>query len=73
MPHKLINALHCLCIYKPYLQELSNICHNYFWIFCHPNNTIWVLAKTDEVHVKKPHAHGGITSGVEFEAMGYLV
>jgi len=73
LPHKFIDALHCLHINKPYLQELSNIYCNYFWIFCHSNNTIWVLTETDEVHVEKPHAHSGMTGGVEFEAIGYLI
>jgi len=72
-PHEFIDALHRPRIYRTYLQELADLCRDYFWIFCHPNNTIWVLAETDEARVEKPRAPGGMTGGVEFEAMGYMV
>jgi hypothetical protein len=72
-PHEFIDALHRPRIYKAYLQEFSDVCRDYFWIFCHPNNTIWVLADTDEARVEKPRAPGGMTGGVEYEAMSYLV
>lgn len=71
-PHEFIDALHRPRIYKTYLQELSDICRDYFWVFCHPNNALWNLADTDEAKVEKPRAPGGMTGGVEFEAMGYL-
>ncbi|KAG6896322.1 hypothetical protein C0992_009113 [Termitomyces sp. T32_za158] len=71
-PHAFIESLHLPRIYKTYLQELSDICRDYFWVFCHPNNTIWVLPETDEAKVEKPRAPGGMTGGVEFEAIGYL-
>ncbi|RDB25943.1 hypothetical protein Hypma_006681 [Hypsizygus marmoreus] len=71
-PHAFIESLHLPRIYKTYLQELSDVCRDYFWVFCHPNNTIWVLAETDETKVEKPRAPGGMTGGVEFEAMAYL-
>ncbi|KAG6819528.1 hypothetical protein H0H93_011031 [Arthromyces matolae] len=71
-PHAFIESLHLPRIYKTYLQELSDICRDYFWVFCHPNNTVWVLAETDEAKVEKPRAPGGMTGGVEFEAMGYF-
>lgn len=72
-PHEFIDALHRPRIYKTYLQEFSDICRDYFWVFCHPNNTIWVLTDTDEARVEKPRAPGGMTGGVEYEAMSYLV
>lgn len=72
-PHEFIDALHKPRIYKTYLQELSDVCRDYFWVFCHPNNAIWNLRETDEGKVEKPRAPGGMTGGVEFEAMGYLV
>lgn len=72
-PHEFIESLHRPRIYKTYLRELSDICRDYFWVFCHPNNTIWLLPETDESKVEKPRAPGGMTGGVEFEAMGYLV
>ncbi|KAG7451301.1 uncharacterized protein BT62DRAFT_926976 [Guyanagaster necrorhizus] len=71
-PHAFIESLHKSRIYKSYLQELSDVCRDYFWVFCHPNNTIWVLSETDEGRVEKPRAPGGMTGGVEFEAMGYF-
>ncbi|KAF8071848.1 armadillo-type protein [Lyophyllum atratum] len=71
-PHAFIESLHLPRIYKTYLQELSDVCRDYFWVFCHPNNTIWVLHETDEGKVEKPRAPGGMTGGVEFEAMGYF-
>jgi hypothetical protein len=72
-PHEFIESLHRPRVYKTYLQELSDVCRDYFWVFCHPNNAIWVLAETDESKVEKPKAPGGMTGGVEFEAMAYLV
>ncbi|QRV90145.1 GTPase-binding protein rid1 [Ceratobasidium sp. AG-Ba] len=71
-PHAFIQSLHTPRIYKTYLQELSDVCRDYFWVFCHPQNTIWLLAKVDEVKVERPRAPGGMTGGVEFEAMSYL-
>lgn len=72
-PHAFISSLHTPRIFKVYLQELSDICRDYFWVFCHPNNTLWNLNDTDEAKVEKPRAPGGMTGGVEFEAMTYFV
>jgi hypothetical protein len=72
-PHAFIESLHQPRIYKNYLQELSDVCRDYFWVFCHPDNTIWILSKTNENNVEKPRAPGGMTGGVEFEAMAYFV
>ncbi|KAJ7227425.1 armadillo-type protein [Mycena pura] len=71
-PHAFIESIHQPRVYKTYLQELSDVCRDYFWVFCHPNNTIWILSETDEGRVEKPRAPGGMTGGVEFEAMGYF-
>ncbi|KAG9112804.1 hypothetical protein FRC07_007858 [Ceratobasidium sp. 392] len=71
-PHAFIQSLHTPRIFKTYLQELSDVCRDYFWVFCHPANTIWVLAKVDEAKVERPRAPGGMTGGVEYEAMTYL-
>ncbi|KIJ51427.1 hypothetical protein M422DRAFT_26843 [Sphaerobolus stellatus SS14] len=71
-PHEFIASLHQPRIYKTYLRELSDICRDYFWVFCHPQNTLWNLDVTDEAKVERPRAPGGMTGGVEFEAMGYL-
>lgn len=72
-PHAFIAALHKPRIYKTYLQELADVRRDYFWVFCHQNNTVWDLAQTDEEKVEKPQAPSGMTGGVEFEAMTYLV
>lgn len=72
-PHAFIASLHTPRIYKTYLQELSDICRDYFWVFCHPNNTLWSLGDVDEGKVERPRAPGGMTGGVEFEAMSYMV
>lgn len=72
-PHEFIDNLHKPRIYKTYLQELSDICRDYFWVFCHPNNTVWTLAECDESKVERPRAPGGMTGGVEAEAMRYMV
>ncbi|KAI0649472.1 armadillo-type protein [Trametes meyenii] len=71
-PHEFIEQLHTPRIYKTYLQEMSDVCRDYFWVFCHPTNTIWDLSETDEAKVEKPRAPGGMTGGVEFEAMCYM-
>lgn len=72
-PHEFIDSLHKPRRYKTYLQELSDICRDYFWVFCHPNNTIWNLAECDQGKVERPRAPGGMTGGVEAEAMRYMV
>ncbi|KAE9402881.1 hypothetical protein BT96DRAFT_1083666 [Gymnopus androsaceus JB14] len=48
-PHEFIENLHRPRIYKTYLQELSDVCRDYFW--------------TDEGRVEKPRAPGGMTGG----------
>ena len=72
-PHAFIASLHTPRIYKSYLQELSDVCRDYFWVFCHPQNTIWDIHQTDEAKVERPRAPGGMTGGVEYGAVGYLV
>jgi len=41
-------------------------------VFCHPNNTIWNLRECDETKAERPRAPGGMTGGVEAEAMRYM-
>lgn len=72
-PHTFIESIHISRIYKTYLQELSDICRDYFWVFCHPQNAIWSLKETDIARVEAPRAPGGMTGGVEYEAVGYMV
>lgn len=71
-PHAFIESIRIPRIYKTYLQELSDICRDYFWVFCHPQNTIWSLRDTDVARVEAPRAPGGMTGGVEYEAVSYM-
>ncbi|KAG8860795.1 hypothetical protein FRB91_000582 [Serendipita sp. 411] len=71
-PHAFIESLHHPRIYKSYLKEVSDVCRDYFWIFCHPTNGIWDMDAVDIAKVEAPRAPGGMTGGVEFEAMNYL-
>lgn len=72
-PHTFIESIRIPRIYKTYLQELSDVCRDYFWVFCHPQNTIWSLRDTDIARVEAPRAPGGMTGGVEYEAVNYMV
>ncbi|KAN0065619.1 hypothetical protein ACQY0O_000745 [Thecaphora frezii] len=58
--------------FKVYLTELASICRDYFWIFCHAQNRFWRFEDLDVETIKCPKVPGGMTGGVEFEAMGYL-
>ncbi|KAF7316606.1 Drf-GBD domain-containing protein [Mycena chlorophos] len=62
-PHEFIESLHRPRIYKTYLQELSDVCRDYFWVFCHPNNALWILGETDEGKVEKAAGAGGDDGG----------
>lgn len=72
-PHEFIESIHTPRVYKTFLRELSDICRDYFWVFCHPNNAIWNLRECDEIKAERPRAPGGMTGGVEAEAMRYMV
>ncbi|PWN52326.1 hypothetical protein IE53DRAFT_373620 [Violaceomyces palustris] len=67
-----ITASHTPRPFKTYLLELSGVCRDYFWIFCHSQNRFWRLEDVDQEKVSGPKVPGGMTGGVEFEAMGYL-
>ncbi|WOO84564.1 GTPase-binding protein rid1 [Vanrija pseudolonga] len=70
--HEFVTVAHRPRVFKSWVQELSDICRDYFWIMCHGNNTLWNLDQVDEKVVERPVAPGGATGGVEFEAMGYV-
>lgn len=59
--------------FKTYLIELAGVCRDYFWIFCHSQNRFWRHEDLDADSIKGPKVPGGMTGGVEFEAMAYLV
>jgi hypothetical protein len=71
--HEFITSAHRPRVFKAWVQELSDICRDYFWIMCHGSNTLWALNEVNEQLVERPVAPGGATGGVEFEAMGYVV
>ncbi|CAK9786330.1 hypothetical protein CC85DRAFT_284989 [Cutaneotrichosporon oleaginosum] len=70
--HDFVQVAHRPRIFKAWVQELSDISRDYFWIMCHANNSLWELSEVDEKLVERPVAPGGATGGVEFEAMGYV-
>ncbi|RXK38918.1 hypothetical protein M231_03763 [Tremella mesenterica] len=70
--HEFISQAHRPRVFKAWIQEMSDICRDYFWVMCHGSNTLWALDQVDESLAEKPVAPGGATGGVEFEAMGYV-
>ncbi|KZT67964.1 hypothetical protein DAEQUDRAFT_751505 [Daedalea quercina L-15889] len=71
-PHFFIEKIHRPRIFKAYLEEMSNLCRDFFWIYCHPANKIWNLDETDEEKAERPRAPSGMSGGVEYEAMCYM-
>ncbi|KAH9831544.1 armadillo-type protein [Rhodofomes roseus] len=71
-PHFFIEKIHRPRVYKAYLEEMSNLCRDFFWIYCHPANKIWNLDETDEEKAERPRAPSGMSGGVEYEAMCYM-
>lgn len=71
--HEFITQAHRPRIFKAWVQEMADLCRDYFWIMCHGSNTLWRLSEVDVNAVERPVAPGGATGGVEFEAMGYAV
>lgn len=66
-----ITASHASRPFKTFVSELLNINRDYFWVFCH-SNRFWALQEINVDQVECPKVPGGMTGGVEFEAMGYL-
>ncbi|KAE8218706.1 hypothetical protein CF319_g7469 [Tilletia indica] len=67
-----ISASHTPRPFKTYLLEVSGVCRDYFWIFCHAQNRYWDLGSVNVGEVESPKVPGGATGSVEFEAMAYL-
>lgn len=59
--------------FKKFVVELTGLLSDYFWIFAHSQNTFLVFAELDEDKFAAPQVPGGMTAGVEFEAMHYAV
>ncbi|UZJ56942.1 hypothetical protein CBS101457_006262 [Exobasidium rhododendri] len=66
-----ITASHAPRPFKSFVSEFLNVNRDYFWVFCH-SNRFWSLDEIDVDDVECPKVPGGMTGGVEFEAMAYL-
>lgn len=55
---------------KLWMNELVGVLSDYFWIFCHSGNKIWRFEAINEEELAQPKVPGGMTGGVEYEAMG---
>lgn len=61
--------------FKSYLNELLSVARDYFWIFCHSGSRFWDWEGMGEAGRQQrggPSVPGGMTDGVEWEAMSYL-
>ncbi|TKY85190.1 hypothetical protein EX895_006270 [Sporisorium graminicola] len=60
--------------FKTYVLEVSCVCRDYFWIFCHSQNFFWRFEELQDRidSIQGPKVPGGMTGGVEFEAMAYV-
>ncbi|CAO1623818.1 unnamed protein product [Parajaminaea phylloscopi] len=61
--------------FKTYLNELLSVARDYFWIFCHSGSQFWDwqgMGESGRQERAGPSVPGGMTDGVEWEAMGYL-
>lgn len=61
--------------FKTLVYDMARVVADYFWVFCHTRNMIWRLEDMDPRAVDaaaQPKVPGGMTGGVEFEAMAYL-
>jgi hypothetical protein len=68
--HDFIRLSHGKRPYKLWMEEIIGVLSDYFWIFCHAGNTYWRLQNIEQDKVEEPKVPGGMTGGVEFEAMG---
>lgn len=62
--------------FKTYLREIEGVVRDYFWIFCHSRNRFWdwdMFGEEGRRKIEGPKVPGGMTGGVEFEAMAYVV
>lgn len=67
-----ISATHTPRPFKGWVTELLNVNRDYFWVFCHSSNRFWALQDVNIDEAQAPKVPGGMTGGVEFEAMSYL-
>jgi len=69
-----IKQVHAPRPFKTYVVEIACVCRDYFWIFCHSQNFFWRFEELQDKMetIKGPKVPGGMTGGVEFEAMAYV-
>lgn len=58
---------------RTWVTEWCEVLRDYFWVFCHAQNPIWVREQLDEGAIETPKVPSGMTGGVEAEAMAYAV
>lgn len=68
--HDFMQNAHRVRTYRLWIQEIDGVINDYFWVFCHSGNTYWRLQNLEEDKVEEPKVPGGMTGGVEYEAMG---
>ena len=56
---------------RRYVAELATVQEEFFWIFCHEDNQVWDWDTLDARAAAAPRVPGGMTGGVEWEAMQY--
>lgn len=70
-----VRAAHTPRPFRTLVYDMARVVADYFWVFCHSRNMVWQF---DEMHPRavdaaaQPKVPGGMTGGVEFEAMAYL-
>ena len=64
-------CVHSVTSYPADIQGvLGDVCWDYFWVFCHPDNMIWKLDDIDINLVEAPKAPGEMMGGVEYTRGG---
>ncbi|KAI5481888.1 hypothetical protein MNV49_000165 [Pseudohyphozyma bogoriensis] len=66
-----IQEAHRPRIFKTWVTEIQDCVRDYFWIFCHAQNIFWCYERLNPEQIEAPKVPGGMTGGVEFEAMEY--
>lgn len=59
--------------WRKVIAEMAQLEGDYFWVFGHQNNGYWKLDLINEAAIQKERVPGGMTGGVEYEAMAYFV
>ena len=68
-----IQQTHRPRLMRTWVTEFCEIVRDYFWVYCHAQNPMWVKEQLDEGAIETPKVPSGMTGGVEAEAMAYAV